>query len=61
MEGRPPVDPKVMAAITAALAAAGLLPGFEIRRIRPLGGMSPWKRAGLLSLMEQRELGRFRK
>jgi hypothetical protein len=50
-----------MAAITAALAAAGLLPGFEIRRVRPLGGMSPWKRAGLISLMEQRELGRFRK
>lgn len=61
MEGKPSLNPKVIAAIAAACASAGLLPGFEIKSIRPVGGMSPWKRAGLISLMEQRELGRFRK
>lgn len=56
-----PAQASVIAAITAALASAGLLPGYEIKRIRLVGGMSPWKRAGLISLMEQRELARFRK
>lgn len=52
------VDSRLVAAITAALTAAGYLTeGWQIKQLRALK-MNPWKRAGLLELMQGRELRR---
>lgn len=52
------VDPRVVAAIAAALTAAGYITDErQIKLIRP-AKMNPWKRAGLEELMWGRELRR---
>ena len=54
----PGIDPRLVAAIAAALAAAGhFTEDRQIKHVRALK-MNPWKRAGLLELMQGRELRR---
>lgn len=50
------VNPKIVAAITAALYAAGLLaPGDKITAIKSLRKQNLWKRSGLIKLMQDRD------
>lgn len=54
---QPTIAPRVVAAITAALLAGGYLrPGDRITSIRPVGGVNVWRLAGIMELMEGREL-----
>lgn len=51
------VRPQIVAAITAALVAAGYLSkGSRIASVRSLKRMNPWKMAGLRELMLGRDL-----
>lgn len=57
---QPGLKPSIIAAISAALLACGLLSERSvITAIRPAGKASPWKMAGILDLMAGRELIRF--
>lgn len=50
------VTPKKIAAILAALNAAGLLStGDKITGISKKGKQNPWKRSGLLKIMQDRD------
>ncbi len=54
------VRPQVVAAITAALAAAGYLStGSQITSIRPVKRTNAWKMAGLRELMLGRDLSSY--
>ncbi|HHW43002.1 hypothetical protein GFC01_09025 [Desulfofundulus thermobenzoicus] len=56
----PEVNPQVVAAITAALAAAGYLTeGSRITGIRPSKQINAWKLAGIRELMNGREISSF--
>lgn len=53
------VTPEIVAAITGALIASGLLDeGSKITGIRPLAKQNAWKRAGLTELMQGRDFSK---
>jgi hypothetical protein len=48
--------PEKVAAIMAALSAAGLLsPGDRVTGITKKGKQNPWKRSGLIKIMQDRD------